>query len=78
MQLFGKNWYVSNAQAGNGDATSWANAMNMKNLNMHWHSSYSTVLGDTVFIDGGTDNLTYTWAILLAMTVLRNMVYWNT
>ena len=54
-------WYLSNAQAGNGDATSWANARNMKDFTSSWYSS-RVQPGDTVFIDGGTSGLTYTWA----------------
>ena len=54
------NWYISNKQYGTGDATSWATARNLKDFTESFYSS-RVMPGDTVYIDGGVDNLTYTY-----------------
>ena len=52
-------WYVSNTTHGNGSADSWANA-DVIGYGVPGAFSWAQVgAGDTVYIDGGTDSLTY-------------------
>jgi hypothetical protein len=57
-QPSGKNWYVSTTSSGNASGDSWANKRILSSFN------WGQVLpGDTVFIDGGPDGLTYSYGI---------------
>jgi len=50
----GNNWYVSTSSSGNGSGNSWANKRIYTTFN--WGN---VVPGDVVYIDGGSDSLTY-------------------
>lgn len=52
---FGTNWYVSTTSSGNASGDSWANKRILSNFN--WSQVQP---GDVVYIDGGTNGLTYT------------------
>ena len=54
LNLFATNYYVSTASSGSANASSWANKQIYTSFN------WSQVIGgDTVYVDGGTDSLTY-------------------
>jgi hypothetical protein len=59
--VFAANWHVSTTSSGDASGNSWANKRSMHDFTAAWYSS-RVMPGDTVYIDGGVNNLTYTFA----------------
>jgi len=55
------NWYVSTTSSGTASGDSWANKRNLRDFTPSFYSS-RVMPGDTVYIDGGANGLTYTYA----------------
>jgi hypothetical protein len=57
-------YYVSKNESGNGSGSSWANSTNSISA-LNWSSIHG---GDTIFVDGGSDSLTYNPVVLNGLT----------